>query len=313
MHVRLLGTAAGGGFPQWNCNCENCRGLRAGTIKARPRTQSCVALSTDKQRWFLLNASPDIRIQIESFPPLTPPSDVWRGTGVAGVLLTDADLDSTLGLFILREGQPLTIYATAVVRHALTAGLALAPTLERYCGIRWREPAGRLTPLEYEDGSPSGLSYAAYPIAGKPPRYMEYRAVPQPGDRVGYRFVDEKTGGRLLFLPGLALFDEVTQGYLQECDVLLLDGTFWSEREMEERHAGATPASQMGHLPVGGPHGSLAHIASLPIARKMYTHINNTNPMLVEDSPEHAAVRAAGVEIGWDGLELTVPWGAHRP
>jgi pyrroloquinoline quinone biosynthesis protein B len=306
MRVRLLGTAAGGGFPQWNCNCENCRGLRAGTIQARPRTQSCMALSVDDRHWFLLNASPDIRIQIESFPPLIPPSDVWRGTSVAGVLLTDADLDHTLGLFLLREGLPLTIYATTFVRHALTAGLTLSATLECYCNVQWREPAHELTPLRYEDGSASGLSYAAYPIAGKPPRYMELHAVPQPGDRVGYRFVDEKTGGRLLFLPGLAFFDEVTQTYLQECDALLLDGTFWDEREMEERLVGTTPASQMGHLPVGGPYGSLAYIASLPIARKIYTHINNTNPMLVEDSAERAAVRAAGVEIGWDGLELTV-------
>jgi pyrroloquinoline quinone biosynthesis protein B len=306
MHVLLLGTAAGGGFPQWNCNCVNCRGLRTRTIQARPRMQSCVALSGDTRHWFLLNASPDIRLQIEAFPPLTPPSDRLRGTSVEGILLTDADLDHTLGLFILREGQPLTIYATSVVRHALTVGLAVDGVLQRYCGINWCEPGRELTSLLHADGSPSGLRYAAYPIAGKPPRYMEHRTPPQVGDRVGYRFIDEKTGGRLLFLPGLASLDNLTRAYLKECDALLLDGTFWSEDELEARHVGTTSAIQMGHLPIGGSQGSLAQIASLPISRKIYTHINNTNPILIEDSPEYAAVKAAGVEIGWDGLAFTL-------
>jgi pyrroloquinoline quinone biosynthesis protein B len=304
MRVRLLGTAAGGGFPQWNCNCVNCQGLRSGTIQAQPRTQSCIALSADDRRWFLVNASPDIRMQIEAFPSLTPPADTPRGTGIESILLTDADLDHTLGLFLLREGRPLDIYATSVVRRALTMGLTLSPVLERYCGINWHEPASEFTPLMYADGSPSGLLYTAYPLAGKPPRYMERHVIPQPGDRVGYRFVDKRTGGRLLVLPGLALFDDLTKTYLQACDALLLDGTFWSEDEMGQRHVGTTSAIKMSHLPVGGPSGSLTQIASLPISRKIYTHINNTNPMLIENSPEYATVKAVGVEIGWDGLEL---------
>jgi len=153
MYVRLLGTAAGGGFPQWNCNCTNCQGVRSGTLQARPRTQSCVAISADKIRWFLLNVSPDIHRQIEAFSPLTPPADSSRGSGIAAILLTDADLDHSLGLFLLREGFQQTIYATATVRHALTEGLTLSPVLSHYCGIEWREASLTWTPLCYADRS----------------------------------------------------------------------------------------------------------------------------------------------------------------
>ena len=135
MHIRLLGTAAGGGFPQWNCNCRNCQGVRSGTLQARTRTQSCVAISADDTHWFLLNASPDIRQQIESFPPLTPPAGSPRGSSIAAILLTDADIDHTLGLFLVREGLHQTIYATSTVHRALTEGITLTPVLSRYCTI----------------------------------------------------------------------------------------------------------------------------------------------------------------------------------
>jgi pyrroloquinoline quinone biosynthesis protein B len=306
MRVHLLGTAAGGGFPQWNCFCANCQGLRAGTVRASSRTQSCVAISGDDRHWFLLNASPDIRQQIELFAPLGAPSGVRRGSSIEGILLTDADLDHSLGLFLLREGEPLEVYSSAIVRSALSSGLALDRVLNCYCGLNWHEPPQELTPLLCRDGSPSGLRFAAYPLAGKPPRYREGRAVPQMGDRLGYRIVDERTGNCLLFLPGLAGFDGLTATYMRQCQALLLDGTFWSEHEMTEREVGAQTASQMGHLPVGGTAGSLAYIAPLSIPQKVYMHINNTNPMLNEDSPEYEAVRAAGVIVGWDDLELMV-------
>ncbi len=306
MYVRLLGTAAGGGIPQWNCNCANCRGVRTGTLSIRPRTQSCVAISSDGIRWFLLNASPDLRCQIESFAPLTPSSDTLRGTGVAAILLSDADLDHTLGLFLMREGLQQTVYATASVQKALTEGLTLIPVLSHYCRTEWREPSFVMDPLLYADGSPGGLLYAAFPLPDKPPRYMRNLATPRAGDRVGYRFVDEKTGGRLLFMPGVGAFDENVMAQLRDCDALLLDGTFWDEDEMRRMVGGTSGAASMGHVPVGGPQGSLVQIASLPITRKIYIHINNTNPMLREDSLEHAAVVAAGVEIGWDGLAFVL-------
>ena len=305
MHVRLLGTAAGGGFPQWNCNCRQCQGVRLGILRAHARTQSSVALSADGERWFLLNVSPDIRQQIEAFPPLaSSPTGNTRNSGIAGIFLSDADLDHTLGLLMLREGLPHTIYATRSVRHSLSAGLALLPALNHYCESEWCEPANVLTPLCYTDGSPSGLLYAACELDGHPPLYMGAQATLQPGDRVGYRFVDERTGGGLLYLPGLSALTEPVKALLADCDVALLDGTFWSEHEMQESGTGTRTAAQMGHLPVGGPAGSLLHLASLPLKRRIYVHINNTNPMLIEDSPEAAAVREMGIEIGQDGQEF---------
>jgi pyrroloquinoline quinone biosynthesis protein B len=305
MHIRLLGTAAGGGFPQWNCNCSNCRGVRSGTVAARPRTQCSVAISSDGARWFLLGASPDVRVQIESFAPLLPRHGV-RGTGIEGVLLSNADLDHTLGLLMLREGEPLVLHATVTIRQVLSGGLALAAVLASYCGLVWREPPHEPAPLCYRDGKPSGLSYSAFPVDGKPPRYGEGRGNSLTGTSIGYRLVDERTGGRLLVLLTLAAFDDTITAQLQDCDALLLDGTFWSDDEMQVAGVGRLRAAEMGHLPVGGPGGSLARIAPLPIRRRIYIHLNNTNPLLLEDSPERQAVHAAGVEVGHDGLELTL-------
>lgn len=303
MRVCLLGTAAGGGFPQWNCNCAVCRGMRAGTVRARPRSQSCVALSADGRSWFLLNASPDVRMQLESFPPLLPCGGV-RDTPIEGILLTNADLDHTLGLFTLREGGRLAVHAAPVVRRALEGGLVLGRVLRCYCRVDWHEPPGEPAPLRGRDGTPSGLRYAAFPIPGKPPRYLGGRVASAPGDSIGYHFEDEATGGRLVFMPDVAALDEVALARMYDCDALLLDGTFWSDDEMRARGAGDASAADMGHLPVGGPDGSLARIIDLPIGRKIYIHINNTNPMLIEDSPEARAVGAAGAEVGRDGMEL---------
>lgn len=232
MHVCLLGTAAGGGFPQWNCNCTNCQGVRSGTLQTRSRTQSCVAISTDYRHWFLLNVSPDIHKQIEAFPPLRPPLGARRGSSIAAILLTDADLDHTLGIFLLREEIHQTIYTTTVVRRALTEGLALSSVMSHYCTIEWRKASPTWTQLCYADHSPSGLLYAAFALPDKPPRYMRDRETSSTGNRVGYRFIDERTGGRLTFMPGIAAFNATILTHLHTCDALLLDGTFWHEDEM---------------------------------------------------------------------------------
>jgi pyrroloquinoline quinone biosynthesis protein B len=304
MRVRLLGTAAGGGFPQWNCNCTNCRGVRAGTLQARPRLQCCVTISADDVHWFLLNASPDIHQQIEAFSPLMPSPDVARGSNLAGVLLTDAEPSHTLGLLLLREGLHQTIYATSAVRHALTEGLTLSPVLSHYCTVEWRKPSAKWTPLCYEDHSPSGLLYSAFPILDKPPVHLRGQQSPVASDRIGYRFIDEITGGRLVFVPAIRALTGFIMSYLTPCDALLIDGTFWYEHELRTVMSDDSIIPSMGHLPVSGPEGSLQAIMPLPIRHKIYIHINNTNPMLVEDSPEYAFVRDAGIEIGWDGLEL---------
>jgi pyrroloquinoline quinone biosynthesis protein B len=274
-------------------------------MRARPRSQSCVALSADGRSWFLLNASPDLRMQIESFAPLRPGGAV-RGTAVEAVLLTNADLDHTLGLFLLREGERLAIHATRTVRRALTEGLALPAALASYCGADWIEPPAELTPLGRRDGTPSGLRYAAFLVPGKPPRYRNGRAAPVAGDSVGYRIVDEATGGRLAFLPDVAALNEAVLAALRDCDAVLFDGTFWSQDEMRSMGVGTASAADMGHLPVGGPDGSLARLADLPAGLKIYIHINNTNPILLDESPERLAVEAAGVAVGYDGWDFSL-------
>lgn len=303
MRIRLLGTAAGGGFPQWNCRCEICQAGREG--RAKPRSQSCVAVSADGKRWFLLNASPDVCRQIEAFPALQAQGPEPRGSAIEGVLVTNADLDHSLGLFLLREGRRLCVHATAATRDSLGVGLRLGDVMEAYCGLDWRLPPVALEPLRLGDQRPSGLEYCAFEVPGKLPRYMA-GAPPQAGAAVGYRIVDPATGGRLVFVPDLADLDDACMAQLRHCDALLMDGTFWEDGEMAKRGVGAWTAAQMAHLPVGGPQGSLARLQGLPIRRKVYLHINNTNPMLLEQSAERRAVEAGGAEVGWDGMDIEI-------
>jgi len=262
-------------------------------------------LSGDGEKWFLVNASPDVRAQIEAFKPLWPPAASRRGSGIAGVFLTNADLDHTLGLLCLREGARLVVHSTAEVRNALMHGLNVHTIVNSYCGIEWREPAFALAAVRDPDGALTGLQYAAFAVPGKPPRYRGGIA-PSSGDAVGYRFHDEATGGRLVVVPDLAATDAAVLHEMSNADLLLLDGTFFDEDEMQRSGAGQATAFDMGHLPVGGPEGSLVKIAKFGDVTRIYVHLNNTNPMLLEDSPQRAEVEANGVTIGYDGMEFTV-------
>jgi pyrroloquinoline quinone biosynthesis protein B len=261
-------------------------------------------VSADGQRWFLLNASPDIRAQIESAPALQTPAGELRGSPIEGVLLTNADLDHTLGLLLMREGKRLQVHASERIRQSLTEGISIGPVLASFCGVKWIEP-GAETSLLYRRGSPSGLRYEALPLRGHSPRFMK-RNVFQPGSVVGYRIVDEKTGGRLLFLPDVAALDEKLIEVLPQCELLLFDGTFWSENEMQECGVGDVAATTMGHVPISGAGGSLKTLSALKLKNKIYIHINNTNPILLENSPEQAAMIAAGCTAGEDGMEFTI-------
>jgi pyrroloquinoline quinone biosynthesis protein B len=333
--VRLLGTAAGGGFPQWNCACPNCDGLRRGTIRARPRREFCVAVTGNDRDWFLINAPPDVHAQIASFAPLAPRGNI-RSTSIAGVLLTSADLDNVLGLMVLREGPPLTVYATAGVQQALEmAEFSPSKLLQHYAAPKWQEPAFSRSPLLPLKGRTSGLNYQALEVDSHQPRYLNVpisdpsvqeveteesgyvdsfiqRFELNAADRIGYRIWDTASGSRLVVLPGvltltpgIATPTVCLRDQIRDCDLLLLDGTFWSENELEKSVYGARSARGMGHLRVGGLRGSLEQIKALDAPpRIIYVHINNTNPMLNEDSPEHKAVRAAGAEVGYDGLEI---------
>lgn len=268
------------------------------------RSQSSATVSADGKSWFLLNASPDIRHQIESFPPLLPQPERIRGTSIEGVLITNADLDHVLGIFILREGGVLPLHAPVAVRKALDEGLRISEVLKAYGGVSWHVPPSSLKPLLKSDGSESGLLYEAFEVPGKLPRYAGSTALK--GSAVGYRLVDPATQGRLVFLPDTAGLSPMVQEKLKDCDALLLDGTFWDEEEMTKTGTGKLTASQMAHLPLGGSQGSLEILRKFPIRRKIYMHINNTNPILKESTPQHQEVIQAGVEVGLDGMEFEI-------
>jgi pyrroloquinoline quinone biosynthesis protein B len=304
MRIRVLGSAAGGGFPQWNCGCPNCRGVRAGTLRAAPRTQESVAVSVDGDDWFLLNASPEIRQQIESFPPLHPRGP--RHSPIQGLFLTNGDLDHCLGLFSLRESHPLVVHATEPVFRGLTEGNVLYRTLQRFPGqVTWRPlKPGREDEVPGAGGRPSGLLAEPVPVPGKPPIHLEGLHAPSPEDAIGLRLREERSGRVLAYFSGVAAVTDAVRAALTDADAVFFDGTFWSSDELIGLGVGDKRAEQMAHLPVGGPAGSLARLAGLRARHRVYIHVNNTNPLLREDAPERATVTAAGWTIAHDGLDL---------
>ena len=296
MRVRVLGSAAGGGFPQWNCHCETCEAARAG-VRARPRTQSSLAIRGQDGPWFLVNASPDARQQLETLA--TPPVDGVRAGPIAGVLLTDAEIDHTAGLLLLREsGTPVRVFGAAGVERALRRGYPVLEMLERYCGAEWQtlEP-GRATPLEG-----SSLAVEAFAVGGDAPRYLNGSNVDL--EASGFVFRDRASGGVVTYVPGLARMDDEVLARLAASDLVLVDGTFWRDDELARLGISARSAREMGHVPLSGPGGTLEALAGLQRPRKALVHINNTNPILLEDSAEREAVLRAGVEVAYDGLEV---------
>ena len=304
MWIHVLGSAAGGGFPQWNCGCPNCRAARQGGLQAAPRTQDSLAVSEDGDAWFLLNASPEIRQQIESFSPLHPRGP--RDSPVRAILLTNGDLDHCLGLFSLRESHPLVIYATERVRRGLVESNAIFRTLQRFPEqVTWRVlTLGREEELNGLDGSPSGLSVVALPAPSKLPIHLEGLMAPDPEDNVGLWIRERRTGRLAVYLPGVAFLDNPILRAIEGADCLFFDGTFWSSDELIRLGLSTKHAEDMAHLPVGSPAGSLAGLRALTVQRKIYTHINNTNPILVKDSPERRGVEAARWEVAEDGMEV---------
>ena len=296
MWVRVLGAAAGGGFPQWNCGCPQCRAVRDGSRPCRSRTQSSVAVSSDYRRWFLLNASPDIRAQIESFPALHPQG--VRDSPLQAVLLTDAELDHTLGLLLLREAGDLEVHATAAAHETLCTGTSLLQTLGAYARVEWRPVAtGIEVPMA------DSLSYRAFNVpTDKRARFT----TGEEGIVVGYRITDGHTGRALVYLPGAQKLTASVRAHLEDCACLLFDGTCWQDDELIRLGIAAKTSRDMGHLPISGADGSLEQLAPLPIERKIYIHINNTNPILIEDSPERRIVEEHGLEVAVDGLELEI-------
>jgi pyrroloquinoline quinone biosynthesis protein B len=294
--VRILGSAAGGGFPQWNCRCETCEAARAG-VRARPRTQSSLAIRGREGSWFLVNASPDARQQLEQLAPVN--VDGVRSPPFAGVLLTDAEIDHTAGLMLLRESAtPVRIFGDAGVERALRHGYPVLPILERYCGAEWQtlEPE-RAVPLEG-----SSLVVQSFYTGGDAPRYLDGSGAQL--EASGFTFRDGAGESVVTYVPGLARLDDAVLDRFASSDLVLVDGTFWRDDELPRLGITNRTAHDMGHVPLSGLGGTLETLARLERPRKVLVHINNTNPILLEDSPEREAVLRAGVEVAYDGLEI---------
>lgn len=293
MRVRVLGAGAGGGLPQWNCACPGCRCARQDAARAKARTQDSVAVSADGSRWIVLNASPDIRVQLASCDALWPRAE--RGAPMAAVVLTNADIDHCAGLLSLREGSALSVHATQSVRGAVLEGNSLCRALS---SVAWHtlEPS--------RSDAIAGLSIRPFCVPGKPPLYLEGIAPPRDEDNVGLAVTDEENGRTLVYAPSVGGITQELMTELSSADCILLDGTFWDGDELVRAGFSTRCAADMAHVPISGAQGSLAALAELTRPRRVYTHVNNTNPILLEDSPERAAVTVAGWEVAWDGMEV---------
>ena len=292
MRVRIIGSAAGGGFPQWNCNCPVCTAAREG--RATPRTQSSIVVRSGEEPWYLVNASPDLLRQLEDLPADRSP---LRSNPIAGVVLTDGEIDHTAGLLLLRESSaPLRVYSTPEVRAALTSNYPLMTMLERYSGVDWHELAS--------DGSTalagSSLTVETFPTGGDAPLYMGDAPGPS---AIGLTVRDTAGDGTLVYVPAIESFDGGVGERLAEGDVVLADGTFFRHDDLVSLGMGTRDSWAMGHAPLTGEGGTLDALAALD-ARVALVHINNTNPMLLEDSPERAEVEGRGLVISYDGMEI---------
>jgi pyrroloquinoline quinone biosynthesis protein B len=302
MQVKILGSAAGGGFPQWNCSCANCFRLRQGTFSGTARTQTQLAFSCDPDQWTLVNASPDLRFQIEALGELWPRDG--RRSPISGVIVTSAEVDQILGLLLLREFHRFDIYSTSAIRSVLTEDNSLFRVLARFeRQVRWCD-----VPFD----SPffvAGARVEALPVPGSFPGYVarsRAASLNSVGANIGLLLSSQSGGKTLAFLPGVGCISDPLIERLQSCDILLFDGTFWSDDEPVRIPGLGRTALQIGHLPISGRDGSLEHLATLTRARKIYIHINNTNPMLDEESDKYREVRERGWEVAHDGMEFVL-------
>jgi pyrroloquinoline quinone biosynthesis protein B len=303
MRIQVLGSSAGGGFPQWNCNCTNCQGVRLGTIHATPRTQSSIALSVNLTDWLLINASPDILTQLARATHLQP-ARALRDSGIAAVLLMDAQIDHVTGLLMLRErSRPIPLLLTPEVLSDISEGFPVTRILSHYCGTDTHALPidGRAVAVPGVDG----LTVTAVPLPSQPPPYSPFRGRPRPGDNIGLHVHNPATGGSAFYAPGLADVTPELHTLMSQCSVVLVDGTFWTHDEMQRQGLSTKGALDMGHLPQSGPGGMLERLGSLPSSvRKVLIHINNTNPILRDDSAERQCLTHAGIEVAFDGLTI---------
>jgi pyrroloquinoline quinone biosynthesis protein B len=301
MKIRVLGSGAGGGFPQWNCNCNNCRRIRRKEMNGRARTQSSIAVSTDQANWLLINASPDIRAQLEAFPDIQPKQGI-RDTGIRAILLIDSQIDHTTGLLMLREGKPLEVYCTEMVRQDLTTGFPVFNMLAHYCGVNHHPvptDGGSFTIPDIHD-----LRFYTQALKSKAPPYSPHRHDPHEGDNIGLIVEQISTGKKLFYSPGLGEIEPHVLEAVQQADYVMVDGTFWTDEEMCTQQISHKKAREIGHLPQSGEGGMIEVLNGVAKARKLLIHINNTNPILDDHSRERAILDAAGITVAEDGLDL---------
>lgn len=309
MHVLVLGSAAGGGFPQWNCNGPLSRRARSGDPQAKMRTQSSIAVSADGQRWALFNASPDLRQQFNENPQMHP-RDGLRDTPVACVVLTNADVDHVAGLLTMRERQAFVLYASDRVATAIDANpifQVLNPDFVQRQGLALSHAHTLVGP----DGAPIGLTVEPFAVPGKVALYLENAEAGDnfgtaEGDTIGLHVQQPETGDHFFYIPGCAEVDAPLAARLKGAPLVLFDGTLYTDDEMVVAGLGPKTGQRMGHISISGEEGSIAAFEPLAVARKVFIHINNTNPILIEDSPERAAVEEAGWEVAVDGMEIVL-------
>jgi pyrroloquinoline quinone biosynthesis protein B len=305
VRVIVLGSAAGGANPQWSCACPSCQAARRGGA-VKPRSQDSIAVSADGRRWVLLNVSPDVTRQIGNTGVLQPAAGA-RSSPIIGVVLTNGDLDHSMGLLSLPEATPLCLYATRETYAGLVVQHAVFRTLERQRRhVLYRAlELDVFIPLRDVAGAPSGLSSCAFPVAGKVPPHLESFIEATDETNVGLIVRDDNTGARVLYVPGAASAEGIALR-ARDATCLFFDGTFWSDAELTAFGQSPQLAREMAHLPVSGPHGSLEQLDTLPIRQRYYTHVGDTNPMLREGSEERREVEARGWSVAEDGLELSV-------
>jgi pyrroloquinoline quinone biosynthesis protein B len=308
MVIKILGAAAGGAFPQWNCSCSNCRRLRQGQFHGTPRSQAQLAVTSNREDWFLINASPDLRYQIESFPSLHPrDSGTVRHSPIQAVVLLSAELDAAMGLLLLRESQPFAVYATDAVRKLLVEDNNMFGVLRRKADqVQWRGlNPGNSVDLCSVDHRRSGITCMPVSAGGTFPGHIaSSRAAEFPVDEATLGLYLSHGTKRVALFPSAASVSPEWLEPMEDCDAVLFDGTFWSDDELIRVQGAGKTAAQMGHLAISGQGGTLAQFSKLKKPRKIFIHINNTNPMLDLDSPEYRQICDAGWELAVDGMEL---------
>jgi pyrroloquinoline quinone biosynthesis protein B len=306
MHVLVLGSAAGGGFPQWNCRCPNCQSVREGSINAESRTQSSIAVSADGKHWILVNASPDIRTQLSANSQMWPATGV-RHTPISAVLLTDAQVDHVTGLMVLREGCPLDLYCTPSVHEELRTSFPLLNVLNHWNGGFQHTAIPENIGEAFQVGDISDLEFISVPLISNAPPFSPRRNNPRPGDNIGLFITDKRTGKSLFYAPGLGPLTEDVWNYMMSADCVLVDGTFWTNDEMRCVGLSEKLGIDMGHLPLSGDDGMISVLRKLPeTTRRVLIHINNTNPILDRDSEQYQSLKSESIEVSHDGMELII-------